>query len=325
MRTNPGVPDGFGHQGLRANEEINMNISSAIEVKTGPITASQPNVVTSKAEFTTNSTHMPPEIPTTKVSISGQALLKQRIFDGGEPRYRPIAQANMYLRVTDFLTKQDCQLLSEAYEFAQESGADLEFVDNLGFSLAEYRSKDNGRHMHPHGDTLDGEGHLVSFSFLDKDAATIKRILASDELKTTRLDQGFIRFKTDVNYSATSLNCFEFLEQVINKFSAKGADVPPLDARFSRYEYPSKKFNMHLSTEKYENGPNGRVRKGTAGTNANDPNAALDRKKKNLLKTKPAASDPLQDTLRRIMSKVLRANSKTGIPSLADFLMKFTR
>ncbi|MDB6141833.1 MAG: hypothetical protein JWP80_877 [Pseudomonas sp.] len=305
-----------------------MIISNAVGVKANLVATPQPSAALPNMEPKAASTPIKPEILNSNVSISGQALLKQRIFDGAEPRYRPLSETNtpgsMYLRITDFVTREDCQLLSDIYEFAQEGGADLKYVDNLGFSLADYRSNDNGRNMGPHGSTLDAEGRLISVSFLDKDVATIQRILASDALKTTRLDQGFIRFKTDASYSATDFNRFEFMEQVINKFSAKGAGVPPLDARFSRYEYSKKTYNMHFSTEKYELGPKGRVRKRTAATNTNDPSAALN-KKKNALKTKPTTPESIQDMFRRIMAKAWGSGFGLRVRSLAEFLMRSGR
>lgn len=235
---------------------------------------------------------------------------------------------SLYPVSVDFLTRQDCELLSQVYEFAQESGADLGFVDSLGFGLADYRSSDNGRIMGPHniGNMFDSEGHKVSYTFFDKDAATVKRILASDALKTTQLDHGFIRFLTNVDYSALANKDFEFMEQVINKFSAKGAEVPPLDTRFLRHEYPDERCKVHLSKEMYEPGPNGRlVRKGSAAANPNDPNATLGKNKKNSLKTKPTTPETVQDMFRRVMAKAFGSGWGIRVRSLAEFLMRSGR
>lgn len=272
------------------NEDNGMNISNAVEVQTGVAKPHQSNALASKTESINRSAPIMPELPMTKVSISGQALMKQRVFDGAEPRHRPLSVANtsasLFMNDNDFLTRQDCQVLSDVYAFAQENNADLKFVDNLASSLANYRSHNNGQRMGRHNDgtALDSEGHMVFYSFLDKDVVTTQRILASEALKTTQLDQGFIRYTTNPDYSAISYNQFEFLEQVINKFSAKGDGVPPLDARFSQYGYPEKRFNTRLSKEVYEFGPKGRVRKGTAAANTNDPNIALGKTKKTVLK-----------------------------------------
>jgi hypothetical protein len=310
------------------NEEINMNISSAAGVKTELTHVPQPTTEPSRTEVTKRPIPITPEIPTSKVSISGHALMIQRVFDGAEPRHRPISvagtSASLFMNPADFLTRQDCQLLGDVYAFAQESGADLRFVDDLGFSLAGYRSLENGKRMGPHNDgtAFDTEGHMLSFSFLEKDVAITRRILASDTLKTTQLDQGFIRYKTDVRYSATDANYFEFLEQVINKFSARGDDVPLLDDRFSRYESREKAYNMHVSAETYEFGPKGPFRKGTAAANTTDPNAVLGKRKKNSPNIKP---ETVQDMFRRIMAKAWGTGFGLQVRSLAEFLMRSGR
>jgi hypothetical protein len=308
-----------------------MNITNDTGVQIGLSSAHQLNIASSKKEPAPTSTPSTPEILSSTVSISGQALLKQRIFDGSEPRHRPLSVANtsasLFMNPADFLTKKDCQMLERVYTFTQESGADLMFADDLGQSLAEYRSLNNGQRRGPHNDgtAFDSEGHMVSYSFLDKDAVTTQRILASEALKTTELDLGFIRYKTDVKYSATAGNQFEFLEQVINKFSAKGDDVPPLDARFSRCEFPKEAYKMHLSAEKYELGPNGPVRKGTAAANANDPLAALGKNKKKSLNARLATPETLRAVLRQIMAKAMGTGVGLRMRSLAEFLMRSGR
>lgn len=306
-----------------------MDISKPIGPRSDVLRSGHAPVLSPKTASLDSSAPIKFELPNAQVSISGQALLKQRLFGGDEPIHRTKPPGNMpwcmYSKPNDFLSRQDCHLLSKAYEFAQESGADLRFVDNLGSELADYRSNDNGRIMgrHNNGTAFDSEGHMVFYSFLDKDVATTKRILGSDALKSTQLDQGFIRYKTDVDCSATSLNQFEFLEQVINKFSAKGDSVPPLDARFSHYSYPEKRFNTRLSKEVYFT-PKGTLRKGTAGTDALDPNN-LTGKGKRGSKTKPTTPETVQDMFRRIMAKAFNSGWGIRVRSLAEFLMNSGR
>lgn len=313
------------------NKDVDMIISNAVEVQAGLAKSPQPNALVSQMTSIKSSAQIAPELPMTKVSISGQALMKQRVFDGAEPRHRPLSvadtSASLFMNANDFLTRQDCQVLSDVYAFAQESGADLRFADNLASSLADYRSFNNGQRIGRHNDgtTLDSEGHMVFYSFLDKDVVTTQRILASEALKTTQLDQGFIRYTTNADCSAIYNNQFEFLEQVINKFSAKGDEVPPLDARFSQYGVPEKRFNMRLSKEVYEFGPKGRVPKGTAAANANDPSALPGKTKKNVFKTKPTAPETVQDMFRRVMAKAFGSGWGIRIRSLAEFLMRSGR
>lgn len=305
-----------------------MRISDPAAAQAALTHTPQSTTVAAKNASTERSVLLKPEMPMTKVSISGQALLRQRLFGGDEPIYRTKPPGNMswamYSKPNDFLSRQDCDLLSQAYEFAQESGADLRFVDNLGSELADYRSSDNGRIMgrHNEGRAFDSEGHKVFYSFLDKDVVTTQRILSSEALKTTQLDQGFIRYTTNPDYSAISYNQFEFLEQVINKFSAKGDDVPPLDARFSQYGYPEKRFNTRLSKEVYFT-PKGALRKGTAAANANDPNAISGKTKKN--SSKPTTPESVQDMFRRVMAKAFGSGWEIKVRSLAEFLMRSGR
>ncbi|WP_122503576.1 hypothetical protein, partial [Pseudomonas viridiflava] len=201
--------------------------------------------------------HEKPPVQRPTVSISGEALLRQRLFHITDPnRALPVfvqmERGALGCRV-DFLTDNDRQLLGDVYEWAQEQGADLKYVDDLGFRLASYRELDDGRIMvrENTGRSYDGEGHKLYLSFTDKDAASAKRILESDALKTTRLDHGFVRFITDKDYGAMSHNDFDFMEQVISRFS-NGKDEPqPLTPRFAKYERLKDNYVKTLSKEKY--------------------------------------------------------------------------
>jgi hypothetical protein len=264
----------------------------------------------------------PPTVSRSTVSISGESLLRQRVFFSDDPtsklplQVKNTTETRMQPSV-NFLTVSDRQLLGQIFEYAQEQGADLHYVDSLAFELALYRQADNGRIMLPanRGKDFDLEGHSVSYSFTDKDAATAKRILGSEALKTTRLDQGFIRFTLDKDYSAISHNDFEFMEQVINKFSARGADVPPLDAKFARHEYLKDNYIKHVSKKVYRD-------RGGSNLGGTDPVLS---KKKSIKQQPPAAPETLKDILRRIIFKAMRTSFSTRVPSLAEFLMKMRR
>ncbi|WP_397451807.1 hypothetical protein [Pseudomonas sp. NA-150] len=258
------------------------------------------------------------------VSISGQALLRQRLWLTNDPNYRLPRVANVTPGVlnsspmVNFLTVGDRQLLGKVYEFAQEQGADLGYVDSLGFDLADYREHDNGRYMAPHnkGTAFDVEGHMMFYSFTDKDAATAKRILASEALKTTELDHGFIRLSLDKDYGPMRYSDFEFMEQVINRFSAKGAEVPPLGAKFEKHEYIENNFINTRSKEKYD------LTGDTPVLLKNKTNGKL----KNIRQpaTIPSQPETLKQALRRIVTDYLRY-SMGRVSSLADFLMRSGR
>lgn len=190
-----------------------------------------------------------------EVSISGRALLLQRVFDVKDPAMEPPvmsrdAAGSFFMPDHLFLTHDDRDLLARIYEFAQEQNADLKFVDNLIFSLSDYRFHRDGRTKGAHNEGhFDLEGHQVTHHFTERDAATAKRILASEALQTTELDKGFIRRITDENYSGINHNHFEFMEQVINRFSAKGAEMPPLGEAFAKYEPIYNNFIMRTSVD----------------------------------------------------------------------------
>ncbi|AHG39938.1 hypothetical protein N018_06635 [Pseudomonas syringae CC1557] len=201
-----------------------------------------------------------PSSPDSAVSISGQALLKHRVFglaDSG--RSAPMlgkAECGISMPEAFFLTRDDRRLLGDVYEWASAQGADLGYVDDLAFELASYRESDNGGIMLPHnqGKTYDMEGHKVFYSFTEQHAATAKRITESDTLKTTRLDQGFVRFITDKDYGSIGHNNFEFMEKVINRFSTAGERAEQLGADFATYKSQKSDYIRTLSKEKYTPG-----------------------------------------------------------------------
>ncbi|MDB5982034.1 MAG: hypothetical protein JWQ69_3049, partial [Pseudomonas sp.] len=69
----------------------------------------------------------------------------------------------------------------------------------------------------------------------------------------------------------------------------------------------------------------GRVPKGTAAANANDPSALPGKTKKNVFKTKPTAPETVQDMFRRVMAKAFGSGWGIRIRSLAEFLMRSGR
>ncbi|QQN25923.1 hypothetical protein [Pseudomonas syringae group genomosp. 3] len=191
------------------------------------------------------------------VTISGEALLKQRVFGLTDPnRSAPLlgkAECGTSMPEASFLTRDDRRLLGDIYEFARDQGADLSYVDDLAFGLASYREKDDGRiwARHNQGKTYDLEGHKVSYSFTDKNAETAKRIINGDALKSTRLDQGFVRFITDKDFGALGHNHFEFMEKVISQFSTTGDKSQQLGPDFAVYKSQKGDHIRTLSKEKY--------------------------------------------------------------------------
>lgn len=179
-----------------------------------------------------------------------------RLF-GGHSQEPAVSHPSKWLEAVDpmpFLTRDDRQLLSDAYQYANDEGADLAYVDNLACSMANYRLHDNGRRTLPQspGMNFDLVGHEVTYLFTEKNAAIASRILQSDEFETTQLDKGFLRHALDPRYSALTYLNFEFVEQMVNKFSSVGTAAESFGGRFSHFQPNQKNWVKQLSTEVYD-------------------------------------------------------------------------
>lgn len=128
--------------------------------------------------------------------------------------------------------------MARIYEFAQEQGASPRYVTGLARDLASYRQFQNGTMLHNLncGHNYDNEGHRLSYSFFDKDAATAERILKGEAIKGSALDQDFIRYMMDPGFGAHHLFDFDFLEKVITRFSSTGDPDVKLSSQFQTYE-----------------------------------------------------------------------------------------
>jgi hypothetical protein len=253
------------------------------------------------------------------VSISGKALLMARMFEGHilEPAVVKYAPGLDGMFPPYFLTHGDRRLLSSIYEFANGQGADLGYVDDLASGIAHYRRTDNGQEMLPQRPMtrFDMEGHEVMYTFNEKSAETAQRILSGEGIKSTRIDQGFLRFNLDPAYSPMSTLNFDFLEQIVNKFSAVGSTVADFGARFTHFQQGQKNYIKNVSKEVYDI-PG--LRRGRDGA---EPDHDLRAKKAGSAAGANAPQD-LATTLRQIIQKYLQ---KSGLPTLFETLMRFRR
>jgi hypothetical protein len=253
--------------------------------------------------------------PATFVAISGQTLLRQRLFCGPadvEPPMLDVERTPVVLQPLFCLNKEDRLLLGEIYEFAQSEVIDLAYVDRLGHALANYRGYDDGRRLHPHnqGKEYDLEGHRVSYSFTDKDAITAERIKASSSLLITRLDRGFIDFDTDKNRSSLRHSDFEFLELIVNRFSGADESIP-VNGRFQKHEHVKNDFVKHVSKEVYGDYVFSNLQKPEQLPSMKSPQSlSLD------------SPQDISSTLRQIIQKYLE---KSGIPTLFDMIARLRR
>ncbi|NWB29570.1 hypothetical protein [Pseudomonas gingeri] len=178
-----------------------------------------------------------PATTSNSVSLSGEALLITHLY-GGElnPPFETVLDTTKSGKY--YLTKADRDLLARIYEFAQEQGAAPRYVTSLARELADYRQFKNGALLGSlnSGDIYDIEGHQLSYSFIDKDAATAARILDGEAIKGSALDQGFLRYLLDPGYSAFNICDFDFLEKVVTRFSTTGDPEVALAPHFQTYQ-----------------------------------------------------------------------------------------
>lgn len=256
-----------------------------------------------------------PTAPASAVFFNGQTLMKQRLFNMDDPhREAPLETVvNTMTRGQsryNFLTLPDRAFIGKVYEYAQEQGADLRYVNNLAFGLAGYRHDNNGRITGPHnGWPEQHKSGGETYHFTEKDAATAKRIREGEAFKTTELDKGFILRVTDENYSSIYHPDFDFLERVINRFSDKGATEPLLGPAFTHYEPIRNNF--------IKRGAQDARFPDSAGKPSGQPTEEAGKTGKKKLSSSPA---DLRQVLREILYR-----SIARIPSLFELLFKSKR
>lgn len=218
--------------------------SSIVKYQQNSSVASKSDTASIQEKSTTSTTAIINE-QSTSVSISGRSLMLSRLFGNKEPTVKPsgdlLSLANLSTSPAHFLTESDKDLLSKMYEFAQQQGADLQHVDSIGVELGSYRKADNGKLMSSfnNGQNFDLEGHQVTLSFNEQNTKTVARILNSESINSTQLDHGFLQYTFDPGHGALSMiSDLQFLEQMVTKFSDKGADAT-LDSKFSTYNISS--------------------------------------------------------------------------------------
>lgn len=180
--------------------------------------------------------------PEDSSAISGHALLMSRVMRAENPKVEPpvIREFNDTTRklpTAHFLTTEDRVTVAKVFEYAQQQGADLGYVDQLAGALAQYRKSNNGEQMSM-VDIATIPGRTKKYAFTATDKATIERVLNSEAFKTTELDAGFIRHATDNKHAHINHTDFNFLEQVVTKFSAQSDKAEPMGNRFNRYSGP---------------------------------------------------------------------------------------
>lgn len=231
---------------------------SAHNQSTKPVTNTQDNSGAVNSSKYAPDVKSPQPSESTSVTISGKALLLSRFFltedITSEPPVLPGSKGmNEYgmMLPHNFLTHDDRNLLADMYEFAQDQGADLKHVDRLAMDLGTYRKRNDGAAVtnFNNGGSYDLEGRVRTVSFTDEDAATVERIQSSGDISSTKLDKGFLNYILDPGYGFTHSSDFEFLEQMVSRFSTNGDDTTPLDPKFSTFVYKANNYVIHTTDE----------------------------------------------------------------------------
>nr|WP_163503197.1 hypothetical protein [Halomonas socia] len=189
------------------------------------------------------------------VTLSGRAIMASRLFssESGEPPVLPSIRTNgeyMGMLPQHFLTESDRSLISEMYELAYEEGVDLQYVDQLARDLGHYRKHDDGSMRGSFNESsYDLQGRKQTVSFTEKDAATAERILSGSALSSTRLDQGFIRWRLDPGQGFNLSSNHDFLEQMVIQFSSRANEVAELGSKFSTHVWVENNYILHTADE----------------------------------------------------------------------------
>ncbi|SLM63793.1 MULTISPECIES: hypothetical protein [Dickeya] len=186
--------------------------------------------------------HQTPSSTVPQTTFSGKGLMMSRLF--GDAHATPtiqteLTQTTMKMSSVNFLTHEDRDRLSALYAHAQQSGVDLQYVDDLARDLGDYRMFGRVSVSVNNGKMYDMNGHAQTFAFTDADAATATQILTSESLNTTPLDTGFLRYQLDPGFSFNHRTNFAFLAEVVNTFGQGAAQADePMSTAFSVYQAP---------------------------------------------------------------------------------------
>lgn len=241
-------------------------------------------------------------------SISGKTLLLSRVLRCLDPKIEPtvINEFNDTTRKSpdaQFLTTTDRNLLGNVYEYAQQQNVDLGYVDQLAGVLGQFRKSKNSEQMSMVDIAVIPE-QTKKYDYTDTDKAIIKRIMDSEAFKTSHLDPDFIRHAVDSKYAHIRHTDFNFLEVVVNKFSADGEKTAPLGNRFSRFT-GFKDYHGSAPVVATQQPTKPKV----------DPDLSGDPTRK--WGAKASFSTPTMEQILRTLSKVLGRNTQLG---LYDFL-----
>ncbi|WP_157130478.1 hypothetical protein [Burkholderia pseudomallei] len=156
------------------------------------------------------------------VTLSGEAIMLSRLYGGSEKGIpatplvgsKDVGAADPVM----WLNADDRSALSDLYGYAQRTGADLHYVDDIAFQLAYYRQTAGTVVSNWTTNPMyDMEGHRLTSSFSDRDVASAKVI--QDNSKNTKLDKGFLNYVLNQGYGQNHIMNFQFLEKFVSRGS----------------------------------------------------------------------------------------------------------
>lgn len=161
---------------------------------------------------------------------------------GVEPTVQTqLTKETMALFPVHFLTNDDRNMLSELYARTRQQGVDLRYVDDLARDLGMYRMFGGVNANLNNGKMFDEAGHTQTFLFTETDTVTADRILSDGGIARTALDQGFLNYELDPGFSFNHGASFDFLEEVVSKFTIGATDASQtFDPKFSAYQPPGR-------------------------------------------------------------------------------------
>ena len=207
---------------------MNIGNSGSTSILAQDLTATTTSQSSVNTEDTDNvlSTNDP---QTNTVSISGEALMLSRLFMTNDPNSAPavLTQLNKSddsMSPYDFLTEGDRSMLANMYSYAQQQGANPQYVDMVANDLGMYRKYGQYDANMNSGGIFNIKGQMETFSFTAQDTATASSILNGNAIGSTQLDPGFLSYELNPGYSANHGANFQFLEQMVNHFSNAGVN-----------------------------------------------------------------------------------------------------
>ncbi|WP_462171195.1 hypothetical protein [Pseudoalteromonas xiamenensis] len=193
--------------------------------------------------------------PSSSQSDHYYSVMVEHLFGGSEAPIRSGKDGMTIENATkcdfDFLTSGDRKLIASMYQYAEAINIDVKYIQSFAMDLGDYRQHDNGQIL---GDcnegTYDMQGHKVTYSFTEKDQATIDSLLESNALASSGIDRGFISHITTPGKGVLGhFGSFQFLQHMVEVTAGEEPTVPADEFRHFKPNTKEERFVRTLSEE----------------------------------------------------------------------------